>query len=606
MAVLDLSFESKDDSLSVRHFEVSEALSELFDVSVVACSANEDLDLEAFVGRSAAFSMVGSLSTGRFWTGIVREIEQIEVEAPTAGALGLSTYLIHIVPTLWLTTQRRGHRIFQHLSVPEIVDKILGEYSIETKKTLSEDHPAHDYRVQYGETDFAFISRILEEEGISYYFAQAYDDDGGKTTLVLIDRPHTADLYASIPYVDNPNQAAQRTFLSNVNINHGVRAGRFTIRDYDFQKPDYLLLGKAALAPAGTSEDTYERYHYEHGAFADDKAGQLRATVGLERARRSKRQVSFSGNAFDLSPGQIFTFLNHPRTDLGVDKRLLVLRQSIEGSATGEWTMSGEAVFAAEPYRPDLSTPRPRIAGVESAVVVGPKGEEIHTDEHGRVRVQFHWDREGKLDDKSSCWIRVSQGWAGAGYGMIALPRVGQEVLVSFWEGNPDQPVVVGRVYNAKNKLPYKLPDQKTKSGWRTNSSPHTGGYNEIMMEDRAGSELFSIHAQKDLTKLVKNNEDERTGSNRTISVGQNRTSTIGATDAILVGSKYSVAMGAAGGAAPVTTIEMVEGRITLSTGKASIELDGDKITLKAEGDINLKAGGDLVIQGGPFVKLNC
>jgi len=257
----------------------------------------------------------------------------------------------------------------------------------------------------------------------------------------------------------------------------------------------------------------------------------------------------------------------------------------------------------------------PQAASAIAQVAEAPPVD-IHCDEHGRVRVQFHWDREGKYDEHSSCFIRVSHGWAGAAYGMFALPRVGHEVLISFWEGNPDEPVIVGRAYNQKMRVPYKLPDEKTKSTWRTDSSPNSNGFNEIMFEDKAGRELVYIQAQKDLSKLVKHNESERTGANRTIIVGANRSSVVGANDAALVGKKYSVAMvtpkelhvlkGQEPDVTPTTTmIEMVDGKITLTTGKATIEIDGANILLKADGDINLRAGGDVVIHGGPFVKIN-
>jgi type VI secretion system secreted protein VgrG len=233
------------------------------------------------------------------------------------------------------------------------------------------------------------------------------------------------------------------------------------------------------------------------------------------------------------------------------------------------------------------------------------------------VRVQFHWDREGQLDERSSCWIRVSQGWAGAAYGMMAVPRIGQEVLVAFWEGNPDQPVIVGRVYNGHNPVPYALPEHKTRSTWKTRSSPGSDGFNEIMMEDLAGKELMSIQAERDLSKLVKRDEVERTGGSRTILVGGARSSVVGDDDTLLVGERFTLAMAKTGdlavlspGTAEVealpTLLEMAPDRITLTTGKATVVVDGSTIILKADGDIRIRAGGEVQITGGPFVKINC
>jgi type VI secretion system secreted protein VgrG len=615
MPILELSFESGEDTLSVRRFSVHESVSGLFDVSIIARSPNEDIDLESIVGKSAGFLLVDQVLTARAWTGIVAEMEQVRAEAPTAAGIGLSTYFIRIVPVMWLLTQRKNNRIFQKQTIPQIVQKILGEYGITPKLTLAEEHPEHEYRVQYGETDFAFVSRLLEEEGISYFFGQKGGDKGLTSELVLKDRPQTGDARPPIVSTDNPNEAGANEYVTGLHISHRVRPGRATHRDYDFEKPDYLLLGNSEKSKA--PEDLYEQYVYEHGIFTEDKPGKTRADIHLESRRRDKRTVSFHSNVFGLAPGVLFSVLDHPRPDLTPDKKLLVIEASLEGTATAEWSLSAHAVFTYVPYRPAQTTPRPVIHGLQSAIVVGPKGEEIHTDEHGRVRVQFHWDREGKFDDKSSCWLRVSHGWAGAAYGMFALPRVGHEVLVAFWEGNPDEPVVVGRAYNQKVRVPYKLPDEKTKSTWRTDSSPNSNGFNEIMFEDKAGRELVYIQAQKDLSKLVKNNESERTGANRTVIVGANRSSVVGANDSTLVGAKYSVAMvtpkdlkilkGQDPDITPTTTmIEMVDNKITLTTGKATVEIDGANILLKADGDINLRAGGDVVIHGGPFVKINC
>ena len=261
---------------------------------------------------------------------------------------------------------------------------------------------------------------------------------------------------------------------------------------------------------------------------------------------------------------------------------------------------------ADTPYRPAQTTPRPRVGGVQSALVVGPRGEEIHTDEFGRVRVQFHWDREGKLDERSSCWVRVSQGWAGTGFGMMVIPRVGQEVTVGFFEGDPDQPVIIGRVYNAVNRVPYKLPDNKTKSGWRTRSTPASAAdasspaYNELMFEDKKDAELVSLRAQRDLHKLVKANESERTGTDRTVSVGKSRTATVGAVDSTLVGTRHVVTVGG-------TSLEMTDKRLVATTGEATITWSGPDLSLEAKGNITIVAHeGDVIIKGGPNVKINC
>lgn len=614
-AILELSFECKEESLSVRRFSVREAMNGLFEVTIVARSPNEDIDLEAMVGRPAGFLMRANTLLPRVWTGIASHVEQVGVEQPGPGAMGLSTYLVRIVPSMWLLGQRRENRVFQHQTVPQIVQKVLAEYGVESTLALSEPHREHEYRVQYGETDFAFVSRLLEEEGISYFFGQKKGDKGLHSELVLSDRPTTGEARGVLKYADHPNEALDHEYVTRVTVAQGTRPGRFTIRDYDFKRPDYALVGNADKAKA--PEEALEQYVYEHGAFEKDPDGKQRADIALQAQRRTRRQIAFVSNVHDLGPGVLVAIGGHPRKDLAPDKRLLLVEVTHEGTSQGHWTVGAVAVFAALPYRPAQTTPRPRIPGVQSAVVVGPKGEEIHTDELGRVRVQFHWDRDGKHDEKSSCWVRVSQGWAGAAYGMMTIPRIGQEVLVGFWEGNPDEPLVVGRVYNNKNPVPYKLPAEKTKSTWKSDTSPHNGGFNEILFEDKSGAELVYIQAQRDLSKLVKRDETERTGKNRTVVVGGNRSAVVGADDTTLVGAKYSVAivepkelailkLGAPEVTPTTTLMEMEDGRIVLTTGKASVVLDGADITLKADGDIAIKAGGEVVIQGGPFVKINC
>jgi len=536
MPELKLWFESKEESLSVRAFSVEEGISQLFQVSIVALSRRPDLDLESLVGRPASFRALSGVAHvtrwGRHWKGIVTHVEQVQ---PEVSDVGLSTYSLPIVPTLWLLTQRRGNRIFQHLSVPDIADKLLAEWEITPDWAVDRGaYPKLEYKVQYGETDYVFLCRLLEEAGSAFVFPQT-EEAGSRLLLgdhLTTGKPHEA---SPIRYVDAPNQSAQKEFVTDVQLSHGVRPGVYTIRDHDFRKPDYALFGKATGGPA--TEARYEQYHYQPGAFlaetgkasgtphADDKGiarpdeatGTSLAERMLGAERAGKQQIAFQTNVMGLGPGMIFAVDNHPHPALAVGERLLITDFRLEGSAVGEWTMLGKATTAKTPYRPPLVTPRPEVRGVESAVVVGPPGEEIHTDELGRARVQFPWDREGKLDDTSSCWMRVSQGWAGTGFGALNLPRVGQEVLVGFLAGNPDQPIIVGRVFNGKSLVPYKLPDNKTRSAWRSDSSPDGGGYNEILFEDAKDRELVYEQAQKNRRRLVKNDETLTIGHARAI-----------------------------------------------------------------------------------------
>ncbi|MFS8068678.1 MAG: type VI secretion system Vgr family protein, partial [Byssovorax sp.] len=477
-------------------------------------------------------------------------------------------------------------------------------------------HVRHEYCVQYRETDFNFVSRLLEEAGISYRFA--FDEKKG-THPVFADKPHRREPRAGAPllFVDHPPPGVSREIVTRVRISRELRPGHVALRDFEFRgRLDYPLFGKAT--PAAGVEGPLEQYGYAPGAFvtegkpgaekaarADEKEGMALAERGLEAIRATKEIVAFETNVVNLSPGAVFSMSGHPKTDISDPKRLLVIEQHLEGTVGGDWSVSGRAVPAETPHRPAKITARPRISGVQSAIVVGPKGEEIHTDELGRVRVQFHWDREGKRDEQSSCWVRVSQGWAGTGFGMMVIPRVGQEVTVSFFEGDPDQPVIIGRVYNSLNQVPYKLPDNKTRSGWKTQSSPGTPAvpaYNELMFEDKKGAELVSLRAQRDLHKLVKANENERTGADRTIAVGKSRTATVGAVDSTFVGTRHVVTVGAT-----PTIVEITDKRIVATTGEATVTFNGPDISLEAKGNITIVAReGDVIIRGGPNVKINC
>ncbi|EYF05453.1 type VI secretion system Vgr family protein [Chondromyces apiculatus] len=650
MPLLELSFASQEDSLSVRHFAVREEISNLFEVAILARSPSDEIDLESIVGQGAGFAMDGGITTPRVWTGICSHMELLQVEST-----GLSTYFLKIAPALWRTTLRRNNRIFQHISIPDIVTKVLAEWQIVPELRLSGEYLQHEYRVQYGETDFAFVNRLLEEAGIAYFFAY----DGSQSVLVLSDEPTSGNARAPLLFVDNPGDDAEHEYITKVKLIQRVKPGRFTFRDFDFRnRLDYQLLSEARAQVA--TELPYEQYSYEPGAFwyepgrggdtpvADDKGiartsekeGNKLVTRALDGERRTRRMLSYEANVADLAPGALLTIDAHPRGDIA-QKKLLAIAASFEGEPGAAWTFKGEAVYTDATYRPERRTPRPRIRGVQSAVVVGPAGEEIHVDEFGRVRVQFHWDREGTFDDNSSCWIRVSQGWAGAGYGLLNLPRVGQEVLVEFFEGDPDRPVVTGRVFSQTRGVPYKLPDNKTKSGWKSATSPGAGGFNELSFEDAAGREVIHIQAQKDFTELVKNNQSSTVLNNRSASITANDSMTVGASQSFNVGQSQSHTIGKSQkndvGESRVSTIAKADSieagdtirgtvgpegvgyafnkdqTITLTNKVASIVFTPEGLRLDAQGDLHITAngtlrlsGGEVKIDGKPNVYVNC
>jgi type VI secretion system secreted protein VgrG len=608
MPHFELAFHSGEASLSVRRIAVREALCEPFSVSVWAGSKVPHIALESLVGEEASLRLEGGTAhvrqlNARIWQGVCNHVEQVQAE-PT----GQSTYFLRIVPRLWLLTQRRGQRIYQHQSIPDIIDALLGEWRIAPVwKVDRGSYPKLEFKVQHAETDYAFFCRLLEEAGIAFCF----HDDGAAQSLTLTDSLHTDPPRPGgpLPFVDNPNEASEKEYVTKVRLAHEVRPGASTIRDHDFRKPELALLGKAP--PAEGREAFYEHYRHEAGAFhvlgagggtpfADDKGayrhdpkfGTDLATQVLAGLRADKRGVLFETNLVDLHPGRLFAIDQHPHPEIG-SGALMAAELELSAAPNQEWTIRGRALFVdpAVPYRPARRTPKPVAPGLQSAVVVGPPGAEIHCDEFGRVRVQLFWDREGKNDDASSCWMRVSQGWAGTGYGFFVLPRVGQEVLVAYLDGDPDHPIVAGRAFNARELVPYKLPDNKTVSTWKSQSSPGGGGFNEIKYEDKAGMELVYVQAQRDRNELVKRDHVESTGRNRLATVVGNEHLQVDGKRVAALGAEHVVVKG--------DRAESIAGAASRKITGALEETIGAHSLLGVKTDLHAKAGQTIVLDAG-------
>ena len=596
MPLLELKVASPEPDLSVRRFAIREGINTLYSVGVVFRSKSTAIDLEGIVGKPAELRVVSGyqhvrLGGERVWTGLCNRVELVQVEAA-----GLSTYSLSIVPILWLLTQKNDYRIFQHQSIPDIIDEVLDRWRIPRIWEIDRGkYPKLEFKVQYDESDFTFFNRMLQEAGISFVFTHG-DDAGSK--LLLSDRLHTGDARPPMPFLDHMTQSAEREFVSKVRIVRDVRPGKVTLRDYDPRRPRHELFGKAA---DGASEARYEQYHYQPGGFmvegggggdtpvADDRgiarqkdaAGDDRAARALAARREGTRAVAFETNAIDVSPGRIFSMLGHPHAWLAGSERLLITDFTISGTHDLDWHMSGRAVFASSEYRPAPITPKPVVTSVQTATVVGPDGQEIHTDEFGRVRLAFQWDRLGRKDDTSSCWIRVSQGWAGKGYGLIALPRVGQEVLVAFLNGDPDYPIVVGRTYSAITPVPRKLPDSKTESVLRSNSSPGGVGASEVAFDDVKGNELVQWSAHKNMRRLIKNDYVSTIGHDRTKNVSVNELETTDGKRTEVTRKDRTETVNAT----KTTSIKKV--RRKLIKGDESHTTDGDR-RLLAEKDVDL------------------
>jgi type VI secretion system secreted protein VgrG len=615
MPMFELTCEAipEGEALSVRHASVREVIHAPFQVGVMARTRNSAIDLSTVVGKPARLTIVPSSSDaatfrGRVWSGLCSFMEQAQAEIT-----GESTYFLQIVPRLWLLGHRRYCRIFQQKTHPEIVRAILQEHGVTARWTI--DDAAHrklEYRVQYNEPDLDFVHRMIEEAGITYFFT----DESGDTELVFADAPQSRTRRAApLHFTDNPSRSPPGIdHVTHVTLSEAVASGSYRVRDYDFRNPSFGMMGHAPGQRAPEVE--LEQYRYLPGyslvetpsrgggtPVADDRGvyrgdsdfADERARRALAGIRAQKRHVQYHASAADLAPGVVFTVLDHPHPEL--QHPLLAVESTLEGAPGSGFTITGRAVLANVPYRPLLSTRKPRVYGPQSAIVVGPGSDEIHVDERGRVRVQFRWDEEHAFDEQSSCWIRVSQSWAGPGYGSMLIPRVGHEVLVGFLDGDPDQPIVVGRVYNETNTIPYDLPQNKAVSTWKSRSTPRDDGFNEIKFDDNAGRELFYIQAERNLRKLVKVNES--------ITVGNNRSASIGAVNSISVGTKHEVTVAQPATPPPTippTRFTMIDKKITLTTGEATIEIDGPNILLRANGNIALDADGDISLSAGGSV----
>ena len=383
-----------------------------------------------------------------------------------------------------------------------------------------------EYCVQYRESDFNFICRLMEEEGISYFFEHTDDSHvlvmaDAASAYVPIAEPAKVLFHEPIGAVPTEEYVYQYRYAEE------IRPGAVVLRDFDFAKPSLTLQAEAQA----DQDTTLEIYDYP-GEYVVPERGNALAQVRLEAFQVPRKIGRGSSVCRRFLPGYRFTLTDHPRSSFNQEYLLTRVShtaaqpQVLEEFSTGEGSSYANELVcqpASIPYRPPRLTPRPVVKGSQTAIIVGPKGEEIYTDEHGRVKVQFHWDRAGQYDEKSSCWIRVSQGWAGAAWGGIYIPRIGQEVVVDFLEGDPDCPLITGRVYNGEHPPPYKLPDEKTKSTVKSNSSTGGKGFNEIRFEDKKGDEQVFVHGEKNLDVRVKNDAFETIGRDRHLIVKQDQ-----------------------------------------------------------------------------------
>ena len=515
-----------------------EELSRLYRYDLVLESTDPDLALTDLLGTKLAVELDAFEGGARYFNGLVADAAYLGTE------LDKARYHLTIVPWFWFLDRNADCRIFQQKDVLEIVETIFGKHSIADyrKRTVS-SYEKRDYCVQYRESDFNFVSRLLEDEGIYYFFEHRKDAH----TLVLIDDAGSHETVAGYErirfYPPSHRGHRERDFLDHWQAAARVRPGRTSLRDFDFEKPatDLTTRDEAPKDHALAQEEVYDY----PGGYTRIDHGDGRARLRLEEYQTEYARSEGQGNAAGLCCGRSFTLEGVPRRDQNLEYLIVALESELALEGTRSATEGVDdpyrcrivAQSLATSFRPERRTRVPFVQGPQTAVVTGPAGEEIYTDKYSRVKVMFHWDRHGKRDDTSSCWVRVSQLWAGASWGGIHIPRIGQEVVVDFLEGDPDRPIITGRVYNALAMPPYALPANATQSGVKSNSSKGGGGSNELRFEDKKGAEEVWLHAQKDENIVVENDKTETVHHDETIQIDNNRTEVVGVNETLTVGS---------------------------------------------------------------------
>ncbi|MEZ6059669.1 MAG: type VI secretion system tip protein TssI/VgrG [Planctomycetaceae bacterium] len=608
------------DKLVLNSFSGEERMSGLFRFDLQLLSDDGGIKPVDIVGKDVDCYVRYPDGTPRYFNGIVNRFAY-------AGQSDRShLYRAQVVPWAWLLTKGADCRIWQQMSAKDIIDALLSElgfsdFAWDVKRTPV----TRVYCVQYRETHYDFITRLLSEEGIYFYFLHQQ----GKHVMKMSD--HVDGVFdcrdAEVQLLSNLSQPEITDNLTGWEHEYEFTTGKWALADYNFETPSTsLLVNKKTLVPLPDSS-RFEVYDSpgEYGVKGD---GDTLSRLRMEAEEAGYDTISGGSECRSFSPGGRFTVTKHHNAgEEGGQYVLTAVQHSahVGGSYVSGGSHSDEiyqnqfrSIPAPTIFRPP-HRPRPGVHGVQSAVVVGPAGEEIYTDEFGRIKVQFHWDRLGKNDENSSCWIRVSQVHAGQGWGMMDLPRIGEEVIVCFEEGNADRPLVIGRVYNGENSPPFALPAEKTRRG-NTTKSHKAGGYNEMSMDDTAGAEQIRINAQHNMDTKVGNNQTldvavDRTvtigsneattiGADQTLDVGNNRTASVGTDENIEIGANQTYRIGSdQNGEIGGTRGTTISGDDNLNATSQNVALSGDQNT-DVSGSITIKAGTTITIEAGVSIEL--
>lgn len=604
-----LSSSLPPDTFAVVSFELLEAFSSPFTLHLRLVSTNPAVDFAAVMDNPATLTVTDTGVVQRTVSGIVSSLEQ--------GDTGLhqTEYQMNIRPALWRASLRQNSRIFQLQDIQTIIATLMKEnYITDVAYAFRFPHPQREFCVQFGESDLEFIQRLTAEEGIFYFF----EFSGKKHTLVFADDMTALGKGPVLPYNATDAMSSPVNCVSSFRRGSQVRTASVTMKDYTFKNPAWAAEFQQTGKDLENQQASYE--HYDYPGRYKNESGKNFSKYRLEGLRNDAQQGHGQSNDFALQPGILFTMISHPRPDLNTRWQPVSTShsgsqpQSLLTNPTGQGTtLSSQFSFipAKQTWRP-YPLAKPVMDGPQIAKVVGPAGEEIYTDAHGRVRLQFPWDREATGDDRSSCWVRVSQAWAGHGWGAISIPRVGQEVIVDFLSGDPDQPIVVGRTYNASSVVPNGLPGSKTQMSIKSKTYKGVGA-NELRFEDKTSGEELYMHAQKDMRTEVKNDHSLTVEEgNRTVKIlVGNETKmlqqgglaesicTIRSTEANVV--KVKVAAGKSG---PGTQCYEASDELKLQVGDGTLTMNKTGIVLTFSGSsIQLNAKG--VFVDGPIISLN-
>jgi len=596
-----------EDDLLLNGFAGEEGISRLFNfrLDLLSEKARDSISFQDIIGKSVTIRVNISDDEKRYFNGYVSRF------AEGGSYDAFAHYQMEVVPKLWFLTRCSDCRIFQKMTVKAIIQDVFSRRGISVKDQLVETYPTEEYCVQYRETDFNFVSRLMEKNGIFYFFEHAQDSH----KLVLGDsasaHPDVAASGALSYYIGGKDD---EKVISNWHSEQQLHSGKYSYTDYNFTTSKADLKQSVPTMFAAGPNNAFEIYDYP-GEYLTGAPGNTLTKIRMQEAEASHFVASGSGFCRGFSTGYKFDLKDHPRSKMNGSYVLTEVTHMASAGGYGNDAAGSNysnhftcipATLEEKPitFRPARVTPRPFVQGPQSAIVVGSSGEEICVDKYGRVKVQFYWDRVGDNNENSSCWVRVCQPWAGDGWGAMWIPRIGQEVIVDFEEGNPDRPVIIGRVYNGQQVVPYKLPDHQTVSTFMGNSSKGGGSNpNEVRFEDKAGSEQLYLNAKKDMDVQVINDSREFIGANRNLIVTTDQKELVnGNKHGHVKGDHMEKIEGSMSLQITNDQNERVAGAYSLDVGNGievgggpSIHLKAQKIVLEADTEISLVVGGNFI-----------